>query len=99
MKKSGRPVGILAGCGCSFMARQYLKYASLEPVFVNWSTLEGIAPAFRFRKEVFPILCSEGRGPELYLLEESSFNMEVLYGVRTLLLLALGLEVLAIHQT
>src|SRR5260370_3400453 len=99
MKNSASPVGILAGWGCSFFSRQYLRYGSLDPVFVNWSTLEGIAPALRVKKEVFPMLCSDGRGPELYRLEESSFNIDSLYGFNTLLLFALGLALLAIHQT
>jgi hypothetical protein len=61
--------------------------------------IDGIAPRLRVRKDVFPMLCSEGRRPALYCFDDKSLSIDLLYGFKTRLLLAFGLGVFAIHQT
>src|SRR5207249_7355815 len=73
-------------------------YSSFACVLVTTSTLDGIAPPLSLRKEERPMVCSDGRLPELYFPVERSFCMAELYGVRISLLLAFGLIDGAIHQ-
>src|SRR5439155_12465327 len=72
MKNSGSPTGIRDGCSWSRSLRQYLRYLSLALVLAIVKTFEGIAPLLFFKNEETPMLCSEGRLPELYFFEESS---------------------------
>src|SRR5438552_1831214 len=62
-------------------------------------TFDGIAPSLRFRNDLGPTVCPDGRVPELYRFVRRSFSIESLYFFKTRRLSASGNSEGDIHQT